>query len=64
MENISSSAMPYGLLSVTTAVEKQSPGMVGITSALMASAIDTAVEAADDRPHFLIRAPPIGKPLS
>eukprot|EP00959_Pyramimonas_sp_CCMP1952_P062743 1311939-Pyramimonas_sp.AAC.1 len=27
----------------------------------MASAIDTAVEAAEERPHFLISAPPVGK---
>ncbi len=38
-----------------TAVEKQSPGAVGVTSARSASAIDTAVEAADERPHLRAR---------
>lgn len=31
---------------------------VGVTRERMASATDTAVEAADERPHFLIKAPP------
>lgn len=52
------SSMPYGLPSVHTAVEKQSPGAVGTTKLRMASATDTAVLAALLRPHFLIRAPP------
>ena len=47
---------------MTTAVEKQSPGGVGTISDLMASAMDTAVEAADERPHFLISAPPASSP--
>jgi hypothetical protein len=50
--------MPYGLLVGTTPDEKQSPGGVGMTRDLMASAILTAVDAADERPHFLMRAPP------
>ena len=41
-----------------TADEKQSPAGVGVRSERIASAIETAVEAADDRPHFLINAPP------
>lgn len=45
----------YGL----TPVENQSPSGVGVTSDLMPSTIDTAVDAADDRPHFLIRTPPL-----
>ena len=52
------SGKPYGLPSVTTPDEKQSPGAVGVTSARIASAMETAVEAALDRPHFLISAPP------
>ncbi len=41
-----------------TAVEKQSPAGVGMYSERRWSAMDTAVEAAEERPHFLIRAPP------
>lgn len=47
----------YGL----TPVENQSPSGVGVTSDLMPSTIDTAVDAAEDRPHFLIRTPPLYK---
>lgn len=39
-------------------VENQSPSCVGVTKARIASAMETAVDAADERPHFLISAPP------
>jgi hypothetical protein len=39
-------------------VEKQSPGAVGVYRERRWSAMDTAVEAAEERPHFLISAPP------
>lgn len=35
-----------------TAEENQSPGGVGVIRDFMASAIDTAVDAAEDLPHF------------
>lgn len=35
-----------------TPVENQSPSGVGVTSDLIASTIDTAVDAAEDLPHF------------
>lgn len=35
-----------------TPEENQSPSGVGVTRDLMASAIDTAVDAAEDLPHF------------
>ena len=38
--------------------ENQSPSGVGVVSDLMASTTETAVEAAEERPHFLMRAPP------
>jgi len=42
-----------------TPEENQSPSGVGVTKDRMASTIDTAVDAADDLPHFLISAPPL-----
>lgn len=39
--------------------ENQSPSGVGVIKDLMASTIDTAVEAAEDLPHFSISAPPL-----
>ena len=62
MEKTMPSAMPYGFPSVHTALLNQSPSFVGVTSALMASAMDTAVDAADERPHFLMSKPPRGSP--
>lgn len=44
-----------------TADENQSPSGVGVTRDLMASAIETAVDAAEDLPHFLISTPPLCK---
>lgn len=41
-----------------TPEENQSPSGVGVTRDLMASTIETAVDAAEDRPHFLISSPP------
>lgn len=41
-----------------TPVENQSPGGVGVTRDLMASTMETAVDAAEDLPHFWIRIPP------
>lgn len=35
-----------------TPVENQSPSGVGVTRDLIASTIDTAVDAAEDLPHF------------
>ena len=35
-----------------TPEENQSPSGVGVTRDLMASTMETAVEAADDLPHF------------
>lgn len=64
IEKTSPSAMPYGLPSVHTALEKQSPGGVGVISDLMASAMDTAVENAEDLPHFFIKAAPAKTNLS
>jgi hypothetical protein len=48
----------HHLPSVHTPDEKQSPGAVGTTSERIASATETAVDAADDLPHFLMSAPP------
>lgn len=41
-----------------TPEENQSPSGVGFMSDLMESAIETAVDAAEDLPHFWISAPP------
>jgi hypothetical protein len=43
----------------STPDENQSPSGVGVTRDLIASTTDTAVEAADDLPHFCIRTPPL-----
>ncbi len=51
--------MPYVFPSVHTALEKQSPSSVGIYSERSASAMETAVEAPEERPHFLISAAPL-----
>ena len=59
IEKTNPSSMPYGLPSVMTALENQSPSSVGVTKAFIASAILTAVDAAEDRPHFLISKPPL-----
>ncbi len=58
MEKMRPSAIPYGLLSVQTALEKQSPSGVGVTKLLSASAMLTAVEAAVDLLHLSVMAPP------
>jgi hypothetical protein len=58
-EKLRPAGTPYGLLAGTTPEEKQSPGGVGLTKERMASAILTAVEAAEERPHFFMRAPPL-----
>lgn len=42
-----------------TPVENQSPSGVGVTRDLIASTIDTEVDAAEDLPHFLMRTPPL-----
>jgi hypothetical protein len=41
--------------------ENQSPSGVGVIKDRIASAIDTAVDAAEDLPHFLISTPPLCK---
>ena len=42
-----------------TPEENQSPSGVGVTKDFMASTIDTEVDAAEDLPHFFMRAPPL-----
>lgn len=44
-----------------TPEENQSPSGVGVTRDLMASTIETAVDAAEDLPHFWISTPPLCK---
>ena len=44
-----------------TALENQSPSFVGVTRDFIASAMETAVDAAEDRPHFFISTPPLYK---
>lgn len=44
-----------------TPEENQSPSGVGVTKDFMASTIDTAVDAAEDLPHFLMSTPPLCK---
>ena len=44
-----------------TALEKQSPSGVGVTKLLSASAMLTAVEAAEDLLHLSVIAPPARK---
>lgn len=44
-----------------TPEENQSPSGVGVINDFMASTIDTAVDAADDLPHFCINTPPLCK---
>ena len=44
-----------------TPLENQSPSFVGVTRDFIASAIETAVDAAEDRPHFFISTPPLCK---
>lgn len=46
------------LTHVLTPEENQSPSGVGVTRDLMASTIDTAVDAAEDLPHFWMSTPP------
>lgn len=41
--------------------ENQSPSGVGVTKDRIASTIDTAVDAAEDLPHFSISTPPLCK---
>lgn len=41
-----------------TPEENQSPSGVGVMRDFMASTIETAVDAADDLPHFCISTPP------
>ena len=41
-----------------TPEENQSPSGVGVTRDLIASTIETAVDAAEDLPHFWMSTPP------
>lgn len=43
---------------ILTPEENQSPLGVGVTRDLMPSTIDTAVDAAEDLPHFWMSTPP------
>lgn len=46
------SSFKYTSLYILTPEENQSPGGVGFVRDFMASTIDTAVDAAEDLPHF------------
>jgi hypothetical protein len=49
---------PSKSLKKFTPVENQSPSGVGVTRDLIASTIETAVDAAEDLPHFWMSTPP------
>jgi len=58
LEECRNKAVINSKASKLTPVENQSPSGVGVTRDLIASAIETAVDAADDLPHFWISTPP------
>jgi hypothetical protein len=58
LEECRNKAVINSKASKLTPVENQSPSGVGVTRDLIASAIDTAVDAAEDLPHFWMSAPP------